>query len=285
MNVDPHALMALPAEELGAAARARSVTLRILADREALYADFAAALIAEIRSAADERRACRLIVPVGPRGQYPLFVRRCTAERVDLRHVHLFAMDEYLDWQGRCLPVSHPLSFRGFLRRELLDRLSPELGFEPSRLVFPDPLDLDAYSRQIHALGGIDCCFGGIGVHGHVAFNEPPLSRFHAAGTEAFLASLTRVVPLAPETIVMNATRQTGGDFADFPPMAVTAGMADIRAARRIRLYCDGGGWQRCALRRTVAGPASIAYPASLLQGHPDFEVVADADSAGPAVP
>ena len=277
------ALLALPVDRLLAEAAAHGVGLRVLPDREALYADLAEAMRAEVLRAAAEGRDCRLILPVGPRGQYALFARRANAERVDLRRLHVFAMDEYLDWQGRWIPEEHPLSFRGFLRRELLGALDPALGFSPERLVFPDPLAIDAYSRRIAEVGGVDCCFGGLGVHGHVAFNEPPLSRFHQVGAEALADSLTRVLPLAPETLVMNATRQAGGAFADFPPMAVTVGMRDIRAARRIRLYCDGGAWQRYALRHTVAGPAGVAYPATLLRGHPDFAVVADAEAAAPA--
>lgn len=264
------------------AAAAQAVPLRIFADREALYADFAETMLAEVRAAAAAGRPCRLIVPVGPRGQYPIFVGLCNRERVDLRHVHLFAMDEYLDWQGRYIPVGHPLSFRGFLRRSLVEALDPACGLLPDRLQFPDPLDLDGYSRRIAAVGGIDCCFGGVGLHGHVAFNEPPISRFAEVTAEAFAASLTRVVPLAPETVVMNSVRASGGDFAHFPSLAVTVGMADILAARRIRLYCDGGAWQRSVLRRALFGAPGAAWPVTLLRGHADYEIGCDAETAAP---
>ena len=255
--------------------------LRVLADREALYEDFAMAMLAEIEAAAAEGRACRLIVPVGPRGQYPLLVRLCNERSVDLRHVWLFAMDEYLDWQGRYISASDPLSFRGFLQRAVVEALIPKCGFRPERLTFPDPMRLDAYSGRIADLGGIDCCFGGVGVHGHVAFNEPPGSRFFEVSAEAFAGSLTRVVALAPETVVMNSIRANGGDFARFPPMAATVGMADILASRRIRLYCDGGAWQRSVLQRAVSGAPSVEWPVTLLQRHPDLEIVADAETAG----
>ena len=268
------------ADLVAAAAEHGGPRLRVLADREALYADFAAAMLAEVRAAAAAQRACRLIVPVGPRGQYPVFVERCNRERVDLRNVHLFAMDEYLDWQGRYIPAEAPLSFRGFLHRHLIEALDAACGFLPERLLFPDPLDLDGYSRRIAGVGGIDCCFGGIGVHGHVAFNEAPISRFGQVTAEAFAASLTRVVPLAPETVVLNSVRANGGDFARFPPMAITAGMADILAARRIRLYADGGAWQRSVLRRALFCEPAVAWPVTLLRGHPDYAIVCDAETA-----
>jgi glucosamine-6-phosphate deaminase len=280
--MDERQAMLLGGRELEEAAARAGMRLRVLADRHALMEDFAEAMLAEVREAERQGRPCRLIVPVGPRGQYPLFVRRCAEEGVDLRHLHLFAMDEYLDWQGRYVPAEHPLSFRGFLARELVQALPGRCGFEPERLVFPDPRDLDAYARRIRAVGGIDCCFGGVGVHGHVAFNEPAASRFWEVDPREFAASAARIVPLAPETIVMNSIRGNGGDFGRFPPMAVTAGMADILGARRIRLYCDGGAWQRAVLRRALFGAPSAAWPVTLLRGHPDYALAADAETAAP---
>ncbi len=280
--MDGVAASRLGGRDLEAAAAAAGMRLRVFPDAGALYADLASALLCEVRAATGESRPCRLIVPVGPRGQYPLFVELCNRQRVDLRHVHLFAMDEYLDWQGRYIPPEDPLSFRGFLRQNLVSALDPTLGFTPDRLVFPDPLDLDVYSRRIAEVGGIDACFGGIGLHGHVAFNEPPSSGLATVTAEDFALSLTRIVPLAPETVVMNSIRAAGGDIAHFPAMAVTAGMADILAARRIRLYCDGGAWQRSVLRRALFDPPDVAWPVTLLRGHADYAIACDASTAEP---
>ncbi len=259
-----------------------SPRLRVLPDRSALMDDFAQAMVAEIRAAQADDRPCRLIIPVGPRGQYPLFVAACRRERLDLSRLHLFAMDEYLDWEGRALPPTHPLSFRGFLERHLLAPLPAECGFSADRLVLPDPLRLDDYHARIEAVGGVDCCFGGVGVHGHVAFNEPFISRFTRISVEGFRASRTRLMPLAPETIVMNSIRGNGGNFADFPTMAVTCGMVDILAARRIRLYLDGGPFQRTVLRRALFDPPGVDYPVTLLSGHADYVLATDAETAAP---
>lgn len=272
----------LSPEALTQATAGRSPMLRVLPDRAALFADFAAALVAEVRVAQAENRPCRLIIPVGPRGQYPLFIEMCRTEHVDLSNVHLFAMDEYLDWEGRPLPVEHPLSFRGFLQRNLLDQLPAACGFAPERLVLPDPLRLDDYHAQIEAVGGIDCCFGGVGVHGHVAFNEPAISRFTQVTVEQFRRGRTRIVPLAPETVVMNSIRGNGGDFASFPPLAVTCGMQDILGARKIRLYCDAGAFQRTVLRRALFDAPSVAYPVTVLGGHPDYVIATDRETAAP---
>jgi glucosamine-6-phosphate deaminase len=253
--------------------------LTVVPDAAAVHAAFARAIADEIAAGEAESRLTRLILPVGPIAHYPLLTRICNEERISWNHVRFTTMDEYLDWTGRPLPEDHPLSFTGFMRRFLasLDEpLRPPYG----AFVHADPFDIDRVARFIEEIGGIDTCYGGIGVHGHVAFNEPPLSRFTTVSVDEFLASPTRVVPLAPETIVMNATRSAGGRFADFPPMAVTIGMREILGARRIRLFCDGGTWQQEALDRAVHGPADLAYPVSLLARHPDVEIVADAVTA-----
>jgi glucosamine-6-phosphate deaminase len=82
----------------------------------------------------------------------------------------------------------------------------------------------------------------------------------------------------------MNTVRGMGGHFAALPPMCVTLGMEECLGARRIRLYCDGGEWQRTALRTALLGPAGVDYPATLTQGHPDCLIICDAATAEPAV-
>jgi len=165
------------------------------------------------------------------------------------------------------------------------DRLDPALRIPEEQICFPDPRNLDSASRRMAEVGGVDTCYGGIGYHGHLAFNEPPISRWYKLTPDEFRASLTRIVPLAPETIVMNSIRATGGNPAALPPMAVTLGMADILAARRLRLYCQGGAWQRSVLRIALLGEKDVDYPVTLAQGHPDYAIVTTQDTAQPPIP
>lgn len=275
-------ILTLPASQL---AQCSKVRLEIVPDLPALYQHFAASIAAEIRENNRQGKPTRLILPVGPLGQYPILAEICNRERISWKQVYTFNMDEYCDWQGRAVPIEHPLSFQGFIRKHLFDRLEPDLGIPEAQIHFPDPLRLDWISERIEALGGIDTCYGGIGYHGHVAFNEAPISRWYKVTPEQFRGSLTRIVQLEPETIVMNSIRSTGGNPAAMPPMAVTLGMRDILHARRIRLYCQGGAWQRTALRMALLGEESVEYPVTLLQGHPDYAVIADQDTAEPPIP
>jgi len=249
--------------------------------KEALYETAVRQILDEIERGNAEQRPIRLILPVGPKGQYPILVREVNTRRISLKNLHAFMMDEYLDWQGRALPPSHPLSFRGYIEGVFAE-IDVELRPPAEQIYFPDPCDIDRYSAAIAALGGLDACFGGIGSHGHVAFNEPPNHRLLRVSDEAFLASLTRIVPLNAETIVLNSIRANGGNYGDFPTMAVTVGLADMFAAQKIRLFCDGGAWQRYVLRMALFGEASSDYPVTLLRRHPDMVIHADRVTAQP---
>lgn len=264
--------------------QASKTPLTILPELDAFYEHFARSIADEIKGNNELGRTTRLILPVGPVGQYPVLARICNRERIPWKNVYVFNMDEYCDWQGRAIPPEHPLSFKGFMQN-FIGQLDSELRLPEEQLHFPDPLNLDQISQAIRGVGGIDTCYGGVGYHGHIAFNEPPISRWYKLTPDQFRSSLTRIVPLAPETIVMNSIRATGGNPAELPPMAVTLGMADILAASRIRLYCQGGSWQRTVLRIALMSDEDVDYPVTLLQGHPDYAIFTTQDTAQPPIP
>ena len=256
------------------------IPLTILPDQKALYEHFARSIVDEIKRNNQADKPTRMILPVGPVGQYPILVRLCNQERIHWKNVFVFNMDEYCDWQGRAVHPENPVSFKGFMQRAFVDQLDPQLRIHEDQLHFPDPLNLDRISQRIQEVGGIDTCYGGIGYHGHVAFNEPVISRWYKVTPEDFLNSKTRIVSLAPETVVMNSIRATGGNPGGLPPMAVTLGMADIFAARRIRLYCQGGPWQRTVLRIALMAKPCVDYPVTLMQQHPNYAIITTEDTA-----
>jgi len=282
VNEHLESILSIPDDELASASK---VHLEIVHDLESLYSLFARSIANEIKAHNEAREPTRLILPVGPTEQYPLLVQICNQERISWQNVHTFNMDDYLDWQGRSLSLEHPLSFEGYMQREVFAQLDPELRIPDKQIHFPNPRNLDRVSRQIADVGGIDTCYGGIGFHGHVAFNEPPISRWYKLTPDQFRQSLTRIVPLAPETVVMNSIRATGGNPTALPPMAVTLGMRDILAARRLRLYCQGGTWQRSILRIALLGEEDVDYPVTLLQNHPDYVIITDQNTAKAPIP
>lgn len=216
------------------------------------------------------------ICPVGPVGQYPIFVRLVNERAVSLRRVWFINMDEYLDEAGAWIDARHPLSFRGFMARNVYARIEPELLMPEEQRVFPDPADPGALTRLIGELGGVDVCYGGIGITGHLAFNEPePVS------PEEFSARTTRVLRISPETRTINAAGDLGGAVEAMPEFCVTLGMREILAAKRVRLYCFRD-WHRAVVRRAAYGERSSLFPVTLLQGHPDALVTVSENVADP---
>ncbi|MGH9722304.1 MAG: 6-phosphogluconolactonase [Bryobacteraceae bacterium] len=270
----PDALFSMPLEQLRARAR---MGIHIEPGIPRVLDHMARSIADEIRS----RPAARLILPVGPTGQYPRLAEITNRERISWRHVQVFQMDEFLDWQGRPIPIDHPLSFEGAMRR-FFSMIDPELRIPDAQYHVPHPFRPDEISESIERAGGIDVCYGGIGYHGHVAFNEPPLSRWARISVEELRNSLTRVVWLGDDSIVVQSINSAGGCPAAIPPMAVTLGMRDILAARRIRLYCAGGARHQAVFRIAVAGEVSVDYPVTLLQGHADVVVHTDEATARP---
>lgn len=254
----------IPAERLG---EGTSVRVEILESNEDLYHDMARTMINQVRASQEAGRPAVFILPVGPVGQYRRLARICNLERISLRNLVSINMDEYLDDAGNWLPLDLPLSFRGHMQRQFLDLMDPRLAPPPENIIFPDPHQPEAIQQRIDDLGGVDICYGGIGINGHIAFNEPP-EPGEQCSKEEFAARPTRVVELTRETRTINSVTVADGNIEIIPRLAVTVGMKEILAAREIRLYANRD-WQRAIVRRVLHGPVTPAVPASYIQEHP----------------
>lgn len=204
------------------------------------------------------------ICPVGPVGQYPIFVDMVNAQNISLKDVWFINMDEYLTSNDEWVAEDNKLSFRGFMNRTVYSKIKPELVMPESQRIFPDPKNPGHVAEVIEQLGGVDVAYGGIGITGHLAFNEPR----EELSIDEFAALQTRVLDIRPETRATNCS-DLGGALEDFPHRAITVGMAQILGAKKVRLgvFRD---WHRAAVRRAVYGEMTAAFPATLLQNHPD---------------
>ena len=258
------------------------VKVRILGDMASIGLDMAELLKTEIVAANRAGRGATLIIPVGPVEQYPILAQMLNEERISCRNVAFIGMDEYLTDDDAWVPETHVLSFRVYLNRKFYDLLDPALAPPPEHRVFPDPRNLEAVPRLIAARGGVDACCGGIGITGHIAFNEPP-EPGEPMSLDAFAALPTRILSLTRETRTINSVT-VGGEMAVIPRRAVTVGMKEILGARRLRLYCNRP-WQSAVARRVLHGPITPACPASLMRTHPDATLtVADYVAAPPDI-
>ena len=243
---------------------APKVPIEVLADNAAVFQAMAREMADEIRRKNTLGETTVFICPVGPVGQYPYFVDIVNGESISLKNVWFLNMDEYLTDEKQWIGKEDKLSFRGFMDRVVYSRIRPDLVMPEEQRVFPDPRDPGRCDRLLEELGGADACFGGIGITGHLAFNEP-----QDIPAEEFRQLPTRVLDIAPETRATNCVGDLGGALEDMPKKCVTIGMKQILGAKKLRLAVFRD-WHRAVCRRAAYGEPTASFPVTLAQGHPD---------------
>lgn len=247
--------------------------LLVCADIDELHRKMAEDMVSEIEANNSRRKPTRLILPVGPVGQYPYLASLINTRNISLSECWFFFMDEYCDEQGGAVGANHPLSFKGCAHREFFSRLDGSCGLKPDRVVFPDEKNIVRLEQIIHEAGGIDTCYGGIGIHGHVAFNEP---------VEQVADTGPRAVRLNDFTVTLNAVRaEVGGNLECFPRYAFTLGMKQILSARTIRLYCRNGcnlDWANTVLRIALFAASGDDYPVTHIRDR-NYYITTDQDT------
>jgi glucosamine-6-phosphate deaminase len=185
------------------------------------------------------------------------------AQRRQLRQDWLsFNLDEYLG-----LGAGDQPSFRATMDRNL----TMPLGLDPERVRVPngqavDPQqEADRYSASLAEAGGLGLQLLGLGLNGHVGFNEPP------SGPEA----PCRCVRLSPSTRVANAST-FGGVATAVPEWAITLGLREILEASEIFLVVTGAN-KAAILQELLRHPPSAQLPASWLKHHPALTLIVDA--------
>ena len=255
----------IPASELG---KDSKIPVYPLGDSGEVFYELALEMVNTIKEHNAEGRKTVFICPVGPVGQYPIFVRLVNRERISLKNCWFINMDEYLNDDETWIDIESPLSFRGFMRNTVYTKVDSELLMPEEQRVFPDPSDPGKVDRLIEELGGVD-------INGHLAFNEaqPELS------PEEFAQLGTRVLTLTPETKTANAIGDRGGAIIAMPNKAITIGIKQILSARKVRLgvFRD---WHRGVVRQAAYGEVTASFPVTLLQNHPDAAIFANATAS-----
>lgn len=251
----------IPPQELGKGAK---LPILITGDSGEAFYQMALEMVGIIRDHNQRGERTVFIVPVGPVGQYPIFVRLVNEEGLSLKNCWFFNMDEYLTDDGEWIDKGDPLSFRGYMDREVYSKIRPELLMPEEQRIFPDPHHPEHCDRLLEELGGADACFGGVGITGHLAFNEP-----QDIPAEEFCRLSTRVLTIAPETRTTNCVGDLGGALEDMPKQCVTIGMKQILGAKKLRLAVFRD-WHRAVCRRAAYGEPTPAFPVTLAQSHPD---------------
>ena len=198
-----------------------------------------------------------------PIGAYRQLIEWYNKGDVDFSRVRSVNLDEYVG-----LAPSHEQSYAYFMHHNFFDFIN----IKPENVHLPDGLDPDAegqgkkYDALIRSLGGVDLQLLGIGRDGHIGFNEP---------CGEFVKG-THCVELTQDTREANA--RFFGSVELVPKTAYTMGILDIIQARRVVMIASGSS-KAAIVRDAFWGPVTPQIPASILQLHPDFTLVADEEA------
>lgn len=195
---------------------------------------------------------------------YRKLIERCEKGALSFRRASTFNLDEYLGLAG-----THPQSYRYFMDRALFDHID----IDRKRTHVPNAVSDDPrkaaedYEQSLREAGGVDLQLLGIGVNGHIGFNEPYSS----------LGSRTRIKTLTARTIADNARFFADDEFQ--PHLSLTMGIGTILEARQIVLLATGRA-KASAVRQAIEGPVTAKCPSSALQLHPAVTVLLDTEAA-----
>lgn len=204
-----------------------------------------------------------------PTGGTPLVTYKRLIElyqggEVSFENVVTFNMDEYVG-----LATSHPESYYSFMHNNFFNYIN----IQPQNINLLDGLaeDLQAeclrYEEKIKSYGKVNLFMGGVGLDGHIAFNEPGSS----------LGSRTRIKTLTPDTRTANS-RFFNNDVNQVPKLALTIGVGTLLDAGEILILVTGKN-KALALEAAVEGSVNHLWTVSALQLHPKAIIACDADA------
>ena len=216
-----------------------------------------------------EDRPFVLGLPTGssPIGVYKELARQNQAGELSFKNVVTFNMDEYLG-----LPREHDQSYWYFMHENFFDHLvdMPAENINILNGMAEDPeAECARYEAKIASYGGIDLFMGGIGVDGHIAFNEPFTS----------LTSRTGVRDLTTDTRIVNS-RFFDNDMNKVPAQAMSVGIGTVTDAKEVLILINGHNKAR-ALAQVVEGSVSARWTCSALQMHNGAIIACDEEACG----
>lgn len=193
-----------------------------------------------------------------PEGMYRELISLYQAGDLDFSEITSVNLDEYYG-----LAPENDQSYRYFMNHHLFNHVNirKEATFVPDGLTDDPEKECAEYDRRIKELGGIDLQVLGMGVNGHIGFNEPG---------DAFPVG-THLVTLEESTIEANSRFFESKE--QVPTQALSMGLKGIMSAKKILLIVHGKAKQEI-LEKAINGPVTPWLPASILQLHPDVTVV-----------
>lgn len=193
-----------------------------------------------------------------PLGTYKQLIEWYEKGDIDFSKVTSVNLDEYVGLDG-----TNDQSYRYFMNKNFFEHINIDINntFVPNGCAVDLAGEGKRYDEHIAELGGIDLQLLGIGLDGHIGFNEP----------DKYFVKSTHVVDLHESTIKANS--RFFANIDEVPKRAITMGMVSIMQAKKILLIASGKE-KRDILEKAFYGPITPEIPASILQLHPDITVV-----------
>lgn len=261
---------AISKENLG---KNSNIILDVCETEQDLYWKMAMEVLEVISENNKNNEPTLMVVPYGPLGPYSRLVYLVNKYRISLKNCIFMNMDEYMADEENYISEDSPLSFRGGMNRIFYSRIDDELNVLPENRYFPDPHDTGRLEELIEKFGKLDMAWGGVGINGHFAFNEPPEPNENVSNDE-FLSRPTRVLKISRETKTINCFMNCGGDLDGIPKYCITVGFKEMFKAKKVRM-CMPRDWNAGALRKVLHGDITAKVPCSLFQNHPDAKLYA----------
>ena len=193
-----------------------------------------------------------------PLGTYKQLIEWYEKGDIDFSKVTSVNLDEYVGLDG-----TNDQSYRYFMNKNFFEHINIDINntFVPNGCAVDLAGEGKRYDEHIAELGGIDLQLLGIGLDGHIGFNEP----------DKYFVKSTHVVDLHESTIKANF--RFFANIDEVPKRAITMGMVSIMQAKKILLIASGKK-KRDILEKAFYGPITPEIPASILQLHPDITVI-----------
>jgi glucosamine-6-phosphate deaminase len=243
-----------------------SLPVRVFATRAAMGEAAAQEAGEALRGCLARQTEVRVVFAAAP-SQQEMLDALVRLPGIAWERVHAFHMDEYIG-----LPPGAPQRFARWLDERLFLRLPFGAVHRIDPEAFADAQACAADYAARLAAAPVDLVCLGIGVNGHIAFNDPPVADFDD--------------PAAVKRVALDdVCRQQQVDDGCFPSFAAVPTHALTLTVPRLldcgRMVCVvPGPAKREAVRRTLADPLGEACPATALRLHPRCTLYLDAESA-----
>ena len=240
------------------------MNVNVYESRQAMGSAAATLIAKQIADLLEVKELVRIVFAAAP-SQTEMISSLLAIKTVSWERVTAFHMDDYLN-----LPPEAPQRFANWLEAHLFSKAP--IGFVHRIPAIGDAEEICANYASLLAAAPIDIACLGIGVNGHIAFNDPPVADFDDP-------AMVKVVELDETCRQQQVDDNCFAVLADVPKQAITLTVPQLMAAEAI--FCVvPGAHKRSAVQAALDGPMSTSCPASILRTHPNCRIFLDREAS-----